>query len=371
MINSTCILVAVQSFMQTASGDDAELRRFDFERVEMGVIFRLSVYGSDSGVANKAAEAAYARVHELNGIFSDYDGSSEIRRLCETSRPGNPVPVSKELYHLFEASLKLSRQSNGAFDVTVGPLTKLWRRARRREELPAPERIAAERMRTGFQLVRMHPDSQSVELLSPEMRIDFGGIAKGFAADEALSVLSTHGFNRALVDASGDIVAGDPPPGEEWWTVAIESLKHKPASTQSDLIEPGLPIPVLRIRNQSVATSGDAYQSVSINGRRYSHIVDPQTGFGLNQRSSVTIIAPTGMLADGLASAVSVLGPVKGIQLIEQPIHRRTEAYIMFAAGESDDIEFVWSSGLHCLINRKSQRGGAVQPPQPCCSDPD
>lgn len=348
---SGCTLVAVLSFLATAHGENAALQRFDFERVEMGVVFRLSVYGSDSGVANKAAEAAYARVHELNGIFSDYDGSSEVRQLCELSRPGHPVAVSEELFSVFESSLRLSKETGGAFDVTVGPLTKLWRRARRRETLPDAARLASERMRTGYQLIRLHPDSQSVELLRAGMRIDFGGIAKGFAADEALRVLAAHGFNRALVDASGDIVAGDPPPGEDFWRVAVEALRRQSTAPTADHDQPTQSLRVLRIRNQAVATSGDAYQSITIDGRRYSHIVDPKTGLGLNQRSSVTIIAPTGMRADGLASAVSVLGPCPGIQLIEKPANRGTEAYIMFAAGESDDVQAVCSSGMECLID--------------------
>lgn len=348
---SGCILVAVLSFLAKAHGENAALQRFDFERVEMGVVFRLSVYGSDSGVANKAAQAAYARVHELNGIFSDYDGSSEVRQLCESSRPGQPVAVSEELFAVFESSLRLSEETGGAFDVTVGPLTKLWRRARRRETLPDTARVASERMRTGYHLIRLHPESQRVELLHDGMRIDFGGIAKGFAADEALRILSAHGFKRALVDASGDIVAGDPPPGEDFWHVAIEALRQRPTSHEVDRDRSVHSIPVLRIRNQAVATSGDAYQSITIDGRRYSHIVDPKTGLGLNQRSSVTIIAPTGMRADGLASAVSVLGPCQGIQLIEKPANRGTEAYIMFATGDSDDVQTVCSSGIKCFID--------------------
>jgi thiamine biosynthesis lipoprotein len=350
-----CIFViALAAFLQ-AEAEDADVRRFDFERVEMGVIFRLSVYGSDSGVANKAAEAAYARVHELNGIFSDYEGSSEVRRLCEASGPGRPIKVSHELFIVLEASLQLSCETDGAFDVTVGPLTKLWRRARRREVMPEPERLAAERKLVGYQLVRLNPKMKSVALLREGMRLDFGGIAKGYAADEALRVLSEHGLTRALVDASGDIVAGDPPPNAEFWVVEIEALaRRKPVGKltgkpANDSEESG-PAPHLRICNQAVATSGDAYQSAVIAGRRYSHIVDPKTGLGLSQRSSVTIIAPTGMMADGLASAISVLGPKAGIKLLEHQQHSSTEGYVMFAKGEADEVRAVESSGLRTFL---------------------
>jgi FAD:protein FMN transferase len=315
------------------------------------------VYGSDSSVANKAAEAAYARVRVLNGIFSDYDGSSEIRRLCEASGPGRPVKVSNELFTVLEASLRLSRETDGAFDVTVGPLTKLWRRARRQEVMPEPERLATERKLVGYKLVRLDPMSKSVELLRDNMRLDFGGIAKGYAADEALKVLAEHGFNRVLVDASGDITAGDPPPDAKFWVVAIEALRRR--STDQKVLEEepegsaGIDsVPRLKICNQAVATSGDAYQSVVIGGRRYSHIVNPETGLGLNQRSSVTIIAPTGMMADALASAVSVLGPASGIALLEEPHWCGTDGYVMFAEGESDKVRAISSSGLrHFLVD--------------------
>lgn len=334
-----------------AVGEDADLQRFNYERVEMGVIFRLSVYGSDSGVANKAAEAAYARVRQLNGIFSDYEGTSEVRRLCDASGPGRPVRVSDELFTVFEASLRLSKETGGAFDVTVGPLTKLWRRARRREVMPEPERLASERKLVGYQLVRLDCQAKTVELLREGMRIDFGGIAKGYAADEALRVLKEHGFNRALVDASGDIVAGDAPPGAEFWAVEIEALRKRATlPDHADLSDGELTeketAPRLRICNQAVATSGDAYQSVVIDGRRYSHIVNPKTGLGLNQRSSVTIIAPNGMTADALASAVSVIGPDAGIRLLEEQHRCGTEGYVMFAKGESDEVRAAWSTGL-------------------------
>jgi FAD:protein FMN transferase len=358
IISFACIFAVVFFARLKAEGADAGLQRFDFERVEMGVIFRLSVYGSDSSVANKAAEAAYARVRELNGIFSDYDGSSEVRRLCETSGPGRPVKVSEELFSVFNASLRLSRETDGAFDVTVGPLTKLWRRARRREVMPEPERLLAERQLVGFRLVRLNAESRSVELLRDGMRIDFGGIAKGYAADEALKVLKMHNLNRSLVDASGDIVAGDPPPDTDAWVVEIEGLRRrepatKPSQNKADDCQNAVAVPSLRICNQAVATSGDAYQSVVIAGRRYSHIVDPTTGLGLNQRSSVTIIAPTGMMADALASAVSVLGPSAGIKLLEQPGRCDIEGYVMFAKGDADEVRAVSSCGLGRYLSQQ------------------
>ena len=150
------------------------------------------------------------------------------------------------------------------------------------------------------------------------MRLDLGGIAKGYAADEALKVLRSKGITRVLVAASGDIAVGDPPPAKDGWIVAVESLTRK-----------NVPDLSLKLVNQAVSTSGDAYQSVEIAGRRYSHIVDPKTGLGLEQRSSVTIIAATGMQADALATAVTVLGPEAGLELVRSGKCGQAQALIV------------------------------------------
>ena len=201
----------------------------------------------------------------------------------------------------------VSEQSGGAFDVTIGPLTKLWRRARREKALPADERVAEARQAVGYQWLKLDPAGRTAQLLRANMRLDLGGIAKGFAADEALGEIRRAGLSRALVRASGDIAAGDAPPGETGWLVGIAPL---------DPDEP--PTRFVRLANRAVSTSGDARQHLFVNGRRYSHLIDPRTGLGIPGRSSVTVIAPRGIQADSLASAISILGPEKGLALAER-----------------------------------------------------
>ena len=306
----------------------AELRRFEYEQVEMGVPFRIALYARDEATANKAAAAAYARIGELNRIMSDYNHESELLRLCKASGPGRPVKVSPELFYVLCKALELSERSGGAFDVTVGPVVQLWRRARRLRELPDPKRLADARERVGFENMRLDKKARTVELLKEKMRLDLGGIAKGYAGDEALRVLKQHGITRGMIDGSGDIVVGDPPPGQCGWKIAIEqpprsspaaqssraavSNEGRTASSQAEPVRR-----FLLLANAAVATSGDAYQYVEIDGVRYSHIVDPHTGLGLTVPSSVTVVAPNGTAADSLASAVSVLGPERGLALIE------------------------------------------------------
>jgi thiamine biosynthesis lipoprotein len=139
------------------------------------------------------------------------------------------------------------------------------------------------------------------------MRLDLGGIAKGYAGDAALKVFLEHGLQKVINDAGGDLVVGEPPPGKAGWRIGIAPLEKVD----------GPPSRVLEIKNAAVATSGDAFQFVEIAGVRYSHLVNPKTGLGLAVRSSVTVIAPTRIEADSLASAVSVLGPEAGLELIE------------------------------------------------------
>ncbi|MBS0266562.1 MAG: FAD:protein FMN transferase [Planctomycetes bacterium] len=285
---------------------DRPLDRFEFNQIQMGMPFRLVVYAHDEESANAAARAAFARIKQLNGVMSDYDPDSELMQLCRTAGSGKPVPVSRDLQAVLTRALALSKKSDGAFDVTVGPLVKLWRKARKTRELPPADELADALKRVGYRHVRLDEQAGTVELLVPGMQLDLGGIGVGYAVDEALAVLKTHGIRSALLDGSGDIGVSDAPPGTAGWRIGIAPLD--PEKTPSRY---------LLLKNGAVTTSGDAYQFVEVGGKRYSHIVDPQTGLGLSERSSVTVIAGNCTDADSFTKAVSVLGPVKGLALID------------------------------------------------------
>ena len=229
-------------------------------------------------------------------------------RLCSSATPGTPYPVSADLFYVVCSAQHYAQVSRGAFDVTVGPLVQLWRAARRKRELPQPEQLAEAIARSGYHCLTLDQSKRTITLHREKMRLDLGGIAKGFAGDAALAVLRQHGCGRALVDCGGDVVAGDPPPGRDGWVIGIAPLTDPQ----------GKPSRYLSIRNQSVATSGDAFHYSEIDGVRYSHIVNPKTGLGLTRRSSVSVIAPSGIAADALASAVSVLGCEQGLAVIDQ-----------------------------------------------------
>jgi len=286
---------------------DTDLKRYESEQAQLGTIIKITVYADDEALARKAMRSAFNRIEKLNLVLSDYDSNSELRRLCNQAIPGEPVHVSADLFKVLHRAEQISRQTDGAFDVTVGPVVKMWRRARRRKRLPDAMRLQAALAKVGYQNVGLNRCARTVELKKTNMLLDLGGIAKGYIADQALKELQRHGIKRALIDAGGDIVAGDAPPGQPGWRIGIEQ--------RDDQARLSL---LLSLKNAAVATSGDTYQFVQIDGVRYSHIVDPRTGMGLTTPRSVTVIAPDGMAADAWASAISVLGPEQGLKIVNQ-----------------------------------------------------
>lgn len=298
-------LLFVLFFTAANCAQGADLTRHTFVEPHMGTRFQITVYASSAKTAGQAAKAAFARIAELNRIMSDYDRASELMRLC--LKAGGPaVKVSPELFYILEKSQQLSRKTGGAFDVTIGPVSRLWRQARKRLEMPEKEDLAKVRKLVGYQQIRLNAKERTVKLLQSGMRLDLGGIAKGYAADDAIKVLGKHGITRALVAAGGDIVVSDPPPKAEGWKVGIAPLSNPG----------GKPERTLLLKQAAVSTSGDAEQFVVIQGKRYSHIADPRTGIGVPGRFSVTVVARRGVDSDSLATAVSVLGDEKGMELI-------------------------------------------------------
>jgi|HubBroStandDraft_6_1064221.scaffolds.fasta_scaffold113592_2 thiamine biosynthesis lipoprotein len=306
-MHATAAVLLLAGSIVPAAAAAGGLERLEYGQTLMGVPVRILVYARDKEPANAAVHAAFDRIRQLNLIFSDYDEDSEISRLTRRYTPGQPLNVSAELATVLAASLEMSRRSEGAFDVTIGPLVGLWRASRRTKRLPTAEQLAAAKKRVGYEAVHVDVKDRTVTLDKPGIRLDFGGIVKGFAADEARTVLAAHGFKQTLVALSGDISVGDSPPGESGWKIGVAG-PETPGEEPRDFV---------LLSNVAVSTAGDAFQFVEIAGKRYSHLVDPKTGLGITRRVSVTVIARTGLLSDGLDSAAAILGPEKGISLLK------------------------------------------------------
>jgi len=210
------------------------------------------------------------------------------------------------LWIMLVRSIEAAQLSSGTFDITVGPLTRLQRESRKTGKLPDPQKLKEAIQAVGWKYIRLEGEHHRVQLLHAGMQLDVGGIAKGYASDEIIKLLRKRGLSHSLSGAAGDICAGDPPPGKTDWRIGIQSLKA-PEQT-SDYIH---------LHNYGISTSGDTYRSAIVNGKRYSHIIDPRTGIGLTNRIGVSAIAPEDVVADWIAAAVSILGPEKGMEMVD------------------------------------------------------
>ncbi len=298
----------VLAMASTAPGVDGPVpHRFEFIEPHMGTAFSIVLYSPDAATARRASRAAFDRIADLDRALTDYDPDSELMRLVARSG-GPPVAVGPDLFAVLARSQDLFERSGGAFDASIAPVVRLWRRARREQKLPDPALLARARSLVGSDAIRLDFEARTVQLTRPGMKLDLGGIAKGYASGEAIKVLRHEGVSSALVAGSGDIVVSGPPPGRAGWTIGVAPLVPEPG---------GRPGRSILLKDAAVSTSGDAEQFVEIDGVRYSHVVDPQTGLGLTERRSVTVIAPDGATADGTDTAACVLGPDKGLALIE------------------------------------------------------
>ena len=270
----------------------------------MGAPWTITVHAANQAAGSEAIAAAFAEIERLEGILSDYDPTSELSRLSAAAPTPEPVPVGADLWLVLVAAEGTRELTAGAFDIAVGPLTSLWRQARRSGRLPDPDKLAAARAAVGAGTVELVPETQSVRLPKPGTRLDPGGIGMGYAADGALEVLAARGIRSAMIDASGDVLVSAAPPGTDGWRIAVAPLR------------PGGQGETLVLVHAAVTTSGDAYQAVEIDGVRYSHIVDPRTGPGITGPTTVTVVAPDATTADALATAASVLGHAAGSDMI-------------------------------------------------------
>ena len=263
---------------------------FTYSQLHMGVRVNLRLYAPEQVTAEHAAIAAYKRYAELEQVFSDYRADSELMLLCERAGSG-PVTVSRELFDVLARAQELAEQSDGAFDVTASPIIRLWREARRSKVMPAADDLSSALRLVGWQKMKLDDRRRSVDLATPGMLLDLGGIAKGYANDNALAVLRSNGVKRAMIQAGGDIGVSVSPPNTLGWSVRVGGRPD-----------------ALYLSNASIATSGDTEQYVEIDGVRYSHIVDPRTGLGVTSRVQATVIAAKGIDSDPIATMMTVMG---------------------------------------------------------------
>ena len=274
----------------------AQTRKFSYSEMKMGSAFNLIIVSADSNKANHLAQKSYELVDSLNHIFSNYDSSSELSKI-NASAGLLPYKMSRAMLDLVQKSQYAYIQSKGAYDISIGPLSSLWRNARKAKLFPEASTVLATKKLVGFAQVKINKRLGTIFLPNANMQLDFGGIAKGYIAQWVINFLKANGIQQALVDAGGDIVMSGPPLNQQGWLIGVNLPE-----TTDDLLNKKL-----QLSNCSVATSGDVYQFIEYKGVKYSHIINPLTGYGVTNLRNVTIIAKTGATADWLATACSIL----------------------------------------------------------------
>ena len=287
----------------------AQEHKFSFTREKMASPYTIIFYHNDSVQANVAANECFSLADSFINIFSDYIPNSELNQLSLSSGSGKYVPVSPALFDIISESQKAYILTKGAFDITMGPIIRLWRKARKEKHFPDRSAIEAKMKSVGFDKVQIDERTKSIQLTGTEMLLDLGGIAQGYIAEKVLERLKTKNIKKALINVSGDIATGDAPPQKKGWTIGI-NLPESEQLQKSQLI----------IHNLSVSTSGDMYQFIEHEGKKFSHIVDPKTGYGITSQKNVTVIAGNATTADWLATACSIM-PIKKAKRLADKLH--------------------------------------------------
>jgi thiamine biosynthesis lipoprotein len=285
---------------------DAQMSRYSFTESKMGAPFTIIFYSNDSVQAASIAKRCFVLVDSFNFIFSDYIDSSELSKLSKSAGLNSlPVSLSPAMYDILIQSKKAFELSEGAFDITMGPLSKLWRKARRQHQFPADSTVKRIRNLIGFDKLVFDTLNKTIRLTQEGMQLDLGGIAQGYVAQKVINFLHTQGVNNALVNASGDIVVSEAPINKDGWVVGV-NIPEKTAELLNQK---------LLLKNRAITTSGDAYQYIEKDGIRYSHIINPASGYGVTFQRNVTVIAADGTTADWLATACSILSLKKAKKL--------------------------------------------------------
>lgn len=282
-------------------------RKWVFQAPKMGSLFAIQAYAQDSVKVALAAQKAFEAVDSLNHIFSDYDSTSELSKLSATAGLGQWIGVSPALFSIIKTSKMAWQKSNEGFDISLGRLSILWRNARKTMVFPSKKAIANALATAGMESILIDEKEQKVKLLKQGTRLDLGGIGKGYAAQTMLEIMQKEGFGMVLCDAAGNMAIGQKPPNKEGWLIGIGRSKNLENFDNN----------LLTLSNIAVSTSGDMFQFFEHKGQRFSHIINPKTGLGLQSQRQVSIVCANATTADWLSTACSVL-PIKKSKLLAQ-----------------------------------------------------
>ena len=327
-------------------GKEEKLTLFKKAILSMGTVFEVSAYASDKNRVEKAFNDVLKEVNRLDLLMSNYKEESELSKVNKSAASA-PIYCDNELAYIIEQSLQYSDITDGAFDITIGPLMKKWGFFKGEGEIPAKEDLESVLESVTYKniiieekikksLVRDPSIVKTISFKNPDTQIDLGGIGKGYAVDMATRILKGNGINSALINFAGNIYAYGTPPRKESWVIGLQHPRKSEGLLSS-----------FEIKDKAVSTSGDYEKFFIIDGKRYSHIIDPRTGNPVKDIVSVTIIADNATKADALSTGVFVLGLDKGMELIETLPD--VEGVIIYEDNNSD-LKIKTSSGMEGLF---------------------
>jgi thiamine biosynthesis lipoprotein len=294
VITSTVLISA----MLAAPGRHAKEKvRYEDSRVSMACAYTIAAYGPEMARLRQAVTAAFDEVDRIDRLMSNYKASSPLSRINREAAV-SPVKLDAELFEFLDLCLRYSRESDGAFDVTVGPLMKTWGFFRGEGRMPSEAELAVAREKTGYRHVVLNHAELTVRFDREGIELDLGGIAKGYAVDRAVAVLKANGIEAALVNACGSTIYGlGSPPGLNEWEVEIQ-----------DPVDRSRIATWVRLKNQALSVSGSYEKFFELDGVRYSHVMDPRTGRPVQGVLSVAVVAPSGTEGDALDNVFYVQG---------------------------------------------------------------
>lgn len=329
-------ILLVTVLLSTLFSAIGQYKKYNFQQPKMGSPFNIILYAEDSINAAHAAQQAFQLVDTLNQVYSDYLPNSELNQLCSTAGSGNWVTVSPVLYSMLVKAKAAGKESNGSFDITMSPVIRIWRNARRLKKLPSKDNIRLAMQKVGYRLIDIDTLKRMVRLTRHGMQLDLGGIAKGETAQRVSNRLTAMGFPYALIDAGGDIVSGSTPANIPGWKIAINLPESEELMDRQ-----------LLLTNAAVTTSGDLYQYLEVDGVRYSHIINPSSGWAVTNNRNVTVIASKGIDADWLTKACTILPIKKALKLVA----KYPGAQVQIAVNKNQKIHFYRSRGFAAYFN--------------------
>lgn len=311
------------------------LKEYKTNHMAMDTLVSLTLVSDSAERAESAARSAYAEIDRLHKLLDFFSNDSEVSRINDMAGI-SPAAVSEDTINLLEKVLLVSHNSKGAFDITTGPVNELW--DFRNMILPTDKQIKDRLVYVNYKNIEIDKDRSTVFLKKRGMKIDLGGVAKGYAADKLAKIITDAGIKAGIVAVGGDIRVIGKRPDNTLWKIGIKNPRQD--ANKSDIMA------VIAITDKSISTSGDYERFFIVGSRRYHHLIDPATGYPSDKAICATVITDDGAFADAMATAIFILGPRKGLELLNATA---SEGLIMDADGNihategiKDKVEYIW-----------------------------